>query len=261
MTEMTAYTPGTFCWIDLGTSDAAAAKKFYSELLGWQAVDMPVGPDMTYTMFQIDGKDVAGMYQQGADEQGIPPHWNSYVSVASVEEIASKAKSLGGTVLAEPLDVLESGRMTVVQDPTGAVVAAWQPQRHIGAQLVNQPGALCWNELATRNPQKSSEFYTQLFGWTAQTQPMGETNYTVFKNGDNMNAGMIEMTAEWGDIPPHWMVYLTVTDCDASAEKVTALGGKILVPPTDIPDMGRFAVVQDPQGAAFSFIKLDNPPA
>lgn len=261
MTEMTAYTPGTFCWIDLGTSDAAAAKKFYSELLGWQAVDMPAGPDMIYTMFQIDGKDVAGMYQQGQDEQGIPPHWNSYVSVASVEEIAAKAKSLGGTVMVEPLDVFESGRMTVVQDPTGAVVAAWQPQRHIGAQLVNQPGTLCWNELATRDWQKAAEFYTQLFGWTAQTQPMAGTEYTVFSNGDRMAAGMIQMTPEWGDIPPHWMVYLTVTDCDASAEKVTALGGKVLVPPTDIPDMGRFAVVQDPQGAAFSFIKMDNPPA
>ncbi|NJN96999.1 MAG: VOC family protein [Anaerolineales bacterium] len=261
MTEMTAYTPGTFCWIDLNTSDAAAAKKFYSELMGWQMVDLPMGPDMTYTMFQVDGKDVAGMSQQGPDEQGIPPHWNSYVSVANVEEIATRAKSLGGTVLAEPFDVMDSGRMVVIQDPTGAVVAGWQPQQHIGARLVNEPGALCWNELATRDSQNSSDFYTQLFGWTAQTQPMGETNYTVFNNGDNMNAGMIEMTAEWGDIPPHWMVYLTVTDCDASAEKVTALGGKVLVPPTDIPNMGRFAVVQDPQGAVFSFIKMDNPPA
>jgi len=260
MTEMTAYTPGTFCWIDLGASDAVAAKKFYTDLFGWQAVDMPAGPDMTYTMFQIDGKDVAGMYQQGQDEQDIPPHWNSYVSVASVEEIAAKAKSLGGTVMVEPLDVFESGRMTILQDPTGGVVAAWQPQRHIGAQLVNQPGTLCWNELATRDWQKAAEFYTQLFGWTAQTQPMAGTEYTVFSNGDRMAAGMIQMTPEWGDIPPHWMVYLTVTDCDASAEKVTALGGKVLVPPTDIPDMGRFAVAQDPQGAAFSFIKLDNPP-
>lgn len=261
MTEMTAYTPGTFCWIDLSTSDTTAAKKFYTDLLGWQAVDIPVGPDMTYTMFQVEGKDVAGMSQQGPDEQGIPPHWNSYVSVANADEIAAKAKSLGGTVLAEPFDVMDSGRMAVIQDPSGAVVAAWQPQQHIGARLVNEPGALCWNELATRDPQKSSGFYTQLFGWTTQIQPMGETNYTVFINGDNMNAGMIEMTAEWGDIPPHWMVYLTVADCDATAEKVTALGGKVLVPPTDIPNMGRFAVVQDPQGAAFSFIKMDNPPA
>lgn len=261
MTEITAYTPGTFCWIDLSTSDATAAKKFYSDLLGWQTVDMPAGSDMIYTTFQVDGKDVAGMYQQGPDEQGIPPHWNSYVSVTSTDEIAAKAKSLGGTVLMEPMDAMDAGRMVVIQDPTGAVVAAWQPNQHIGAGLVNQPGALCWNELATREPQKSSDFYTQLFGWTAQIQPMGETNYTVFINGDNMNAGMIEMTAEWGDIPPHWMVYLTVADCNATAEKVTALGGKILVPPTDIPNMGRFAVVLDPQGAAFAFIKMDNLPA
>lgn len=261
MTTMTAYTPGTFCWVDLSTTDAEAAKKFYTRLLGWTAVDMPVGPDMNYTMCQIDGKDVAALYQQGPAEQGIPPHWNSYISVANADEIAAKVKAAGGMVLMEPADVMEFGRMAMVQDPTGAVVGAWQPGTHIGARLVNQPGALSWNELGTTDAQKAGEFYTNVFGWKAQTQDMGNgTLYTTFLNGGQMNiAGMMQMTEAWGDMPSHWGVYFTVADCDASAAKVTELGGQVLMPPTDIPAVGRFAVIQDPQGVVFNIIKLDNP--
>jgi hypothetical protein len=256
MTEMTSYNPGTFCWIDLTTSDAAAAKKFYGELFGWSLVDNPVGPEMVYSMSQIDGKDVAGLYQQGPQEQGIPPHWNSYVSAASAADIVTKAKAAGGTALMEAADVLDFGRMAVIQDPTGAVVGVWEPGKHIGARLVNQSGALCWNELATKDAKKAAEFYTQVFGWDGRTQPMGDNEYTTFYNGENMNAGMIQMTEQWGDVPPHWMVYFAVGDCDGDAEKIKVMGGNILVPPTDIPSVGRFAVAQDPQGAAFAIIQL-----
>lgn len=259
MTEMTAYNPGTFCWADLSTTDAAAAKQFYTELFGWTAVDMPVGPDMTYTMLQVEGKEVAALYQQGPTEQGMPPHWNSYVSASSADDIAAKAKALGGTVLAEPMDVMEEGRMAIIQDPTGAVVGAWQPKRFSGAKLVNQPGALCWNELATRDAQKAGDFYTQLFGWEARTEDMGGGMlYTVFFNGGQMNAGMMQMTADWGDAPPYWGVYFAVADCDASVEKAQSLGGQVLMPPTDIPGTGRFATLQDPQGGVFSVIKLSS---
>jgi predicted enzyme related to lactoylglutathione lyase len=244
MTEMTSYTPGTFCWVELSTSDAAAAKKFYTQLFGWTAVDMPAGPDMIYTMCQIDGKNVAALYQQGQEEQGIPPHWNSYISVASADEIAAKAKALGGTVMGEPFDVMDAGRMALVQDPEGVVV-----------------GAFNWNELATRDTAKAGEFYTKLFGWEAQTQDMGGGMlYTIFMNGGRMNGGMMQISEEWGDMPPHWAVYFAVADCDASAEEVKELGGQVLMPPTDVPQTGRFAMVQDPQGAAFAIIKLANPP-
>lgn len=259
MTEMSSYSPGTFCWVDLSTNDAAAAKKFYGQLLNWSIEDMPVGPDMVYSMGQIEGKHVAGLYQQGPEEQGIPPHWNSYVSVSSAADTAAKAKAAGGTVLMEAADVMESGRMAVIQDPTGGVVGLWQPGNHIGAQLVNLPGAFCWNELATRDAGKAAEFYTQVFGWEGRTQPMGNSEYTTFYNGENMNAGMIQMTEEWGDIPPHWMVYFTVEDCDGSADQIKSLGGNILVAPNDIPSVGRFAVAQDPQGAAFSIIQMNMP--
>jgi len=259
MTEMSSYTPGTFCWIELSTSDAAAAKQFYHALFGWSAADMEYAPGMVYTMCQIEGKNAAALYQQGPQEQGVPPHWNSYISVADAAETAAKVAAAGGTVLMETMDVMEFGRMCLIQDPTGGVVGAWEPRAHIGASLVNQPGTLTWNELATRDAEKAAGFYTQVFGWEGQVSQMGGTDYTTFYNHGNMNCGMIQMTAEWGDLPPHWMVYFAVADCDASAEKAKSLGGQIHVPPSDIPSMGRFAVLTDPQGATFSIFQLNNP--
>ncbi len=261
MTEMTQYMPGTFSWIDLATTDAAGAKQFYTELFGWEAEDMPAGPDSVYTMLSKDGKSVAGLYAMNEEQRGMgmPPTWISYVSVADAEATAAKAKALGGQVMAEPFDVMDSGRMAVIQGPTGEVFNIWQPKNHIGAQVVNEPGTLSWNELATNDIEKAQAFYTQLFGWGAQVQEMPMTTYTTFLVGERMNAGMLQMTEEWGDMPPHWMVYFAVADCDASAEKAKALGGEIGVPPTDLPPVGRFAVLTDPQGAHFTIIKLDNP--
>ncbi len=261
MTEFKNYAPGTFCWVDLSTTDAEGAKAFYTKLFGWETVDAPAGPDMVYTMLKIGGKNVGGLYQMGQEQQsqGMPPHWLSYVSVADVEESAARAKSLGGQVLQEPMDVMDSGRMALVQDPIGAVLALWQPGEHQGADLANEPGSFTWNELATADTQKAGQFYTSLFDWSTQIQEMPETTYTTFLNGDRMNAGMLQMTEEWGDIPPHWMVYFAVADCDQSAEKAKDLGGQVHVPPTDIPPVGRFAVIQDPQGGLFTIIKLSSP--
>lgn len=258
MTEMTSYKPGTFCWVDLATTDAEAAKKFYTALFGWAAVDMPAGPDMIYTMCQIDGKDVAALYQQGPEEQGVPPHWNSYVSVASADEIAPKVTALGGTVVGGPFDVMDAGRMTLLLDPESVFLGAWQPGKHIGARLVNQPGAFCWNELATRDVAKASAFYTKLFGWETETQDMAGMPYTTLMNKGGMNGGMMPMAPEQADMPAHWLVYFAVADCDASVEKVKSLGGQGLMPPFDTP-AGRIAIMQDPQGAAFGIIKLPNP--
>jgi predicted enzyme related to lactoylglutathione lyase len=212
-------------------------------------------------MFQLDGKDVAAMYQQDIEQQsqGIPPHWLSYVSVDNVDETAKKVKSLGGQVLTEPFNVFEAGRMVPVQDPQGAAFALWQPGQHIGARLVNQPGTLCWNELATTNAEKARGFYTELLGWYAEVVEMGSGPYTLFMNGDRQNGGMMQITEAWGNMPPHWMAYFAVEDCDHSVQKVTELGGKVLMGPMEAGDVGRFATVQDPQGAVFSIIKLNNP--
>ncbi len=256
------YAPGTFCWVELGTSDGEAAKKFYTGLFGWDFTDTPIGPGMVYTMLKQDGKDVGALYQLMPEmkAQGIPPHWLSYVSVTSADETAAKAKEAGGALMKEPFDVSTVGRMAVVQDPTGAVFALWQAGTHAGAGVVNVPNSLVWNELMTTDTAKAGDFYTTLFGWTKDVQQFG-MEYALFKNGDRGAGGMLAITPEMGPIPPNWMVYFAVDDCDATAEKASSLGGQIMKPAEDIPGVGRFAVLLDPQGAAFAIIKTAMPPS
>ncbi len=258
--EVTKHTPGTFCWVELGTTDQAAAKAFYTELFGWGINDVPMGPDSFYTMLQLNGKDAAALYQLDQNQlaQGIPPHWMLYVAVESADETAKAIAAAGGTVMLEPFDVFDVGRMAVAQDPTGAVFAIWQPRSHVGAQVNNELNALCWHELATREAQAAADFYGQVFGWNAQVKEFGPMAYTEFYQGDQPVGGMFTLTPEMGEVPPHWMAYFAVDDCDAKAEKATSLGANVIVPPQDVPTVGRFATIQDPQGAVFSIIKLVN---
>lgn len=261
MQETTQYAPGTFCWVELGTTDGGAAKQFYADLFGWTASDNPIGPDMVYTMLKLDGKDVGASYQMSQEMigQSIPAHWLSYVSVKSADETAAKVKSLGGTVLKEAFDVFDVGRMAVIQDPTGATFALWQPRKHKGAEVVNVPNSFCWNELSTTDTAKAGDFYTGLFGWTARVQQFGPMTYTSFLNGERPAGGMYTLPPEIVNVPPNWLVYFAVADCDASAQKATVLGAKTIAPANDIPGVGRFAVLLDPQGAAFGIIKVENP--
>ena len=261
MQETPGFAPGTFCWIELSTSDNQAAKKFYGELFGWTFIDNPMGPDVVYTMLQKDCKDVGGLYKLMPDmvAEGVPPHWLSYVSVANADESAAKAKDAGGTLMKEPMDVMTHGRMAVIQDPTGAVFSLWQPGTTPGSGIYNVPGSFCWNELGTNDTAKAGDFYSTLFGWGRDTQDMGPMQYTMFINGDRPAGGMYKITPEMGDVPPNWLVYFAVEDCDASAQKATDLGATIIAPPADIPGIGRFSIAMDPQGAAFAIIKLQNP--
>lgn len=263
MQEEVTYKPGTFCWVELGTTDGPAAKTFYTQLFNWTFDDRPVGPDMVYTMLKLNDKETGALYQLSGEmlSQGIPPHWMSYVSVANADETAEKIKSAGGTILKGPFDVMAVGRMAVVQDPTGAVFSLWQPGTHKGAGVCNVPNSLCWNELATPDTAKAGDFYTTVFGWEKNVQQLGPFTYTTFMNDDRPAGGMYKPGPEMGNVPPHWLVYFAVDDCDAKAQKVTQLGGKVFAPPMDIPNTGRFAVVQDPQGAAFGIIKLLTPTA
>ncbi len=183
----------------------------------------------------------------------------SYVSVASADETATKAKSLGGKVMRDPFNVMDVGRMAVIHDPTQAVFALWEPKTHQGAALVNEAGAFCWNELLTTDTAAAEKFYTGLFGWTADTAQIGPTPSTTFKNGERLAAGMLTITKEMGDMPPNWMVYFSVEDCDRSTERAKKMGATIVAPPMDIPEIGRMAAILDPQNAAFSVIKLLNP--
>lgn len=259
MPPITQYAPGTFCWADLTTVDADLAKDFYTRLFGWTCLDVPADQEGVYTMFQKDGKNVCAVYAMDDEtrQQGVPPHWTSYISVTDADRAADKAQQLGGTVLAPAFDVMHVGRMAAIQDPTGAVVFLWEPKAHIGAEIVGEPNALCWHELQTYDTEAAEAFYTGLFGWTATT----ETNalgipYTEFSNRQGAVAGMLSIGPEWGDVPPNWGVYFAVDDCDAALGRAEAAGGSVVVPAMDIPKVGRFAVLRDRQGAHFSVIRL-----
>lgn len=257
MAEVTRHEPGNHCWSELATSDPAGAKKFYSALFGWEAEDTPAGSDMIYTMLRLRGREVGALYKQdkAEAEHGVPPHWNVYVAVESADGTAARAKELGGKVLMEPFEVMEHGRMTIVQDPTGGTICAWQARNHKGAGIVREPGAACWCELYTTDPRKAGPFYAQLFGWKLKETP----GYTEFHRGDTGVGGMMAIEADWGPVPPHWIPYFQVAELDATAETARSLGAQIRVAPEDIPEVGRFAILLDPQGAEFAVIRLDRP--
>jgi len=257
MVEKTRHEPGIFCWVELATKDGTAAKKFYTSLFGWVVDDMPIPDGSVYSMLQKNGKQVGALYQLGPQQQGVPPHWNSYVSVASADASAAKGKELGAKVMVEPFDVMDAGRMAVISDPTGAMFSLWEPRRHIGAQVVNEPGAFCWNELYTTDPRKAADFYSGLFGWTKDPRHMDFGEYVIFKNGNAQIGGMMQLAKEWGPIPPYWLVYFAVDDCDRTVEKAKGAGAKVMMPPRDIENVGRFAILTDPQGAGFAVIKLN----
>jgi uncharacterized protein len=251
MGERTGYTPGTFCWADLTTTDQDAAKTFYGGLFGWEAEDMPIGDGAYYSMQRVDGKDVAAIspQQQQQRDAGVPPLWNSYVSVESADAVADRARELGATVHAPPFDVMEAGRMAAIQDPQGAHFLLWQPNQHFGAKLVNAPGALSWNELASPDMDASKEFYSSLFGWTVEPFEGSPDPYLGIKNGDASNGGIRELQSPGP--PPNWLVYFAIDDIDEGLAKVEQLGGVKHMGPMDI-GIAKIAVVADPQGAIFA---------
>jgi predicted enzyme related to lactoylglutathione lyase len=259
MPTLTQHAPGTFCWPELYTADAKAAKAFYTALFGWQLKELPIDDKgAIYTIFTLDGHDVAALNDMmpvgGA--QGIPPHWMPYVSTDSADTTAAKTKAGGGTVHKEPFDVMGIGRMAVLQDPTGATFCCWEAKGHWGVGVLDEPGALTWTELMTSDPAKAGPFYTQLFGWGTQVVPMGPAgDYTVFKRGEANAGGMMKTPPEAGNVPPNWTSYFMVTDPDATVAKAQELGAHVIVPPTDIPGIGRFAMLADPTGAAFAVIR------
>ena len=246
MGERTSHTPGTFSWTDLATTDPDGAKRFYTGLFEWDPDDQPIPEsDDVYTMLLLDGKAVAALFR---GQEGMPTAWSSYVTVESADEAAAKAAELGGVVMAEPFDVMDAGRMAVIQDPTGAFISVWEPHGSIGATFVNGSGALTLNQLNTSDPEAAGRFYAGLFGWRTEEMAGGDQPYWGIYNGDRVNGGMMGMPADAGPMPSHWLVYFGSDDVDADAGRVGELGGQVMVPPTDVPG-GRILVAQDPQGA------------
>ena len=256
MADTDTHEPGAFCWPELSTIDQKAAAAFYHELFGWEINDQPMGPGESYTMFQVRKRPVGAAFTMRPEQrqQGIPPHWGSYVAVKSADEAAKRTESLGGKVLAPAFDVMDAGRMAVLQDPTGAIFMVWQAGKHSGAGILNEPGALCWTELATRDTKKAEKFYTQLFGWTSKVGGEGTPmEYTEFHNQGKPGVGMMQMPPQVpAQVPAYWMPYFQVTDCDASMNTAKRLGAHVAVAPMDIPNTGRFSVISDPQGAMFA---------
>lgn len=249
------HTPGMFCWYELATTDQSGAKSFYTQLFGWHAEDYPMGESQTYTMYRLHERDAAGAYALGKDmlDRGIPSHWMPYVCVDSADATTAKAKELGGAVMMEPFDAMDIGRMAVIADPSGAVFSIWQPMKHTGTGVAMEPGAACWCELHTTDRKKVEAFYTGLFGWDVKASM---TEYTEFLLGGQSHAGMMEIQPDWGPVPPNWMTYFMVADCDASVEKAVALGASVTLQPMDIENVGRFAMLADPSGAHFCVIHL-----
>jgi predicted enzyme related to lactoylglutathione lyase len=251
MGERTKYAAGTFSWADVTTTDQDAAKRFYSGLFGWEADDRPVGDGVYYSMMELEGRDVAAISPQPEQqrEAGVPPMWNNYVTVDSADEAADRASQLGATVHAPPFDVMDVGRMAVIQDPQGAFFMVWEPRTNIGAQFVNAPGALSWNELGSPDPAESADFYGSLFGWRAEELEGSPTPYLILWNGERTNGGIREL----GDTPapPHWMPYFGIDDIEAGLARAGELGGTVLTGPIDI-GIAKTGVIRDPQGAVFA---------
>jgi uncharacterized protein len=259
MAEFSSHPQGTFAWPELATTDQQGAVAFYRALFGWSVDEQPIGPTETYSMFQLRGKEVGAAYTMRPEERqsGAPPHWNSYVTVKNVDDAVKRAQALGATVFAAPFDVMDAGRMAVLQDPTGAVFQVWEPKKHIGAKILDEPGALCWTELTTSDTKAAEKFYTQLFGWTPKHSAAGAPmEYTEFSVGGTPSIGMMPKPAEMpAEIPSYWMPYFLVAGVDASAARAKELGGKLMVGPHDIPGTGRFAILNDPQGAMFAIFQ------
>lgn len=245
MGTRTEYAPGTFSWVDLTTSDAAGAKDFYGSLLGWDYEDNEMPGGGVYSMAKVGGEAVAAI---SPSTDRFPPSWNNYVTVANADDAAAKAQQLGAEVIEKPFDVMEAGRMALIRDPTGAALCLWEPRANPGAGRVNDPGALTWNELHTPDLDRALDFYTGLFGWTAEAMDtQGGPAYSVIRVGERTNGGA--MDAQEGE-PANWLPYFTVEQRDRAAQRAVELGGRELHR-MDMPQ-GRIAILTDPQGAAFA---------
>jgi hypothetical protein len=240
--------------MELATTDQNGAKKFYGDLFGWSVDDAPMGPGEFYSMFKLDGKDAAAAYTLRSEQkaQGVPPHWMIYIATDNVDDSARRAAELGASICAQPFDVMDVGRMAVVQDPTGAMFCLWQPKTNTGIGAKNTDGAFCWADLNTRDVPRAADFYGKLFGWTLEKSQNDPSGYLHIKNGEEYIGGIPSAEHQDPNAPPHWLLYFETSNCDASVEKAKQNGAKVFFGPVSMENVGRFAVLSDPQGAVFS---------
>ncbi len=259
MPEVTSHAPGAPSWFELSTSDEKGALSFYGALFGWENDPQEMGPDSYYHMQKLSGQYACSIYQQGEEErsQNVPPHWKTYFTVNNADESAASIAQHGGQVVFGPMDVFDAGRMAMCQDPQGAFFAIWQPKQHIGTGIKGETGAIFWNELLTTDRAAAVDFYMAALGME-RGEVMQPQDYAMLRAGGVEVAGVMQITPETGESPPHWSIYFGVDDAEATVEQAKSLGGAVYMPPTDIvpvegqPAIGRFAALADPQGAVFS---------
>jgi len=270
MSERNGFQPGVPCWVDTWQPDADAAVAFYTELFGWEAEDtMPPGVAGKHYMCRLRGRDVAAVASR---PEGAPPvtAWTTYIWVEDADQTVAKVTGAGGSVLKEPFESLDGGRIAIVADPSGSAFGVWQPGTHKGAQLVNEPGAWSMSALVTNDAADANRFYTEVFGWGTEGFDMGDAEMTMwtvsgYVGGEphqpvprDVVAATLPPSADGDAPPPHWSVDFWIADVDAAAAKIPELGGQVLAEPYDIPGTGlRQAAFADPQGATFS---LTQPP-
>jgi uncharacterized protein len=259
MSSTTTYAPGTPSWVELsGTPDVEASARFYGEVFGWEVPELPNSAELGgYRRAKKNDKDVAGVSPRMQD--GQPTVWATYITVTDAAATLAKAGEAGGQTIADVIDVMGLGKMAVFSDPEGAVIGIWEPGTFAGAELVNESGAFSWNELNTRDPEAAKAFYGEVFGWGFVEHEIvrdaGGGTYTEFTVDGNSAGGILDMRGRVPDeVPPHWLVYYSVDDTDATLEQIKASGGQVMAGPIDIP-AGRFGVAIDPDGAAFAVIK------
>jgi predicted enzyme related to lactoylglutathione lyase len=257
MTNIDQHPAGSFCWIELHTSDQAAAKNFYGSLFGWEAHDSAMGPNDFYTEFKLQGREAAAGCTLRPEERsaGVPPHWMIYITVDNADAAVTKAQQIGGKVLAPAFDVMDAGRMAVIQDPTGAVFCVWQANKNAGIGIHLIHGTLCWADLSTPDVKRASDFYSAFFGWQVAADPKDTSGYLHIKNGENFIGGVPPSTYRQPGTPPHWLAYFLVDDVDASAAKAKEMGANPYLPPMTMEGVGRMSVIADPQGAVFAIFK------
>jgi uncharacterized protein len=249
---------GSFCWMELHTTDQNAAKQFYQTLFGWDSADFPMGPEETYTIFRLKGRDCSAACTLRKDmiEHGVPPHWMLYIAADHVDESTRRAGELGAKIVGGPFDVGESGRMSIIQDPTGAHFCLWQGKQTPGIGIAAEDNAYCWADLNTPDRHAAKKFYSALFGWRFVTgEDKDESTYLHIMNGEQMIGGMPPSEVLPPNVPAHWMVYYQTGDCAAQTAKAARLGGRLCMQPTAIDGAGWFSIVTDPQGAAFALFQ------
>ncbi|HXR17555.1 MAG TPA: VOC family protein [Terriglobales bacterium] len=250
---------GSFCWIELSTTDQNAAKSFYTSLFGWAVNDMPMGPDGVYTIFQLQGGDVGAACTLRPEQrsQGIPPHWMPYILVESADAAATRAAQVGGKVCAPAFDVMDVGRMAVIQDPTGATFCVWQAKQSSGVTVRGVDGTLCWADLSTPDQARAGKFYSDLFGWKLSGGEHSDppSDYLHIQNGGDFIGGIPPAAHRDPGTPAHWLAYFQTSNCDATAAKAKQLGAKFYLEPMTMENVGRFGVLADPQGAVFAIFQ------